>query len=423
MSAWLSSYVREDLADFAGYSSARTSGPAPDGAEWAWLNANEASAANAADAQGTSRRYPDPQPSALRERLAELWGASPEQVLVVRGSDEGIDVLVRGCTVPGDGAVVTSSPTFGMYGVSARLHGVAVQDLPQQVEPVEGAERAQTGGGLLQRFVVDTDALAQRVLDAGASLVFLATPGNPTGAVVASEDVARLATSLRGRALVVVDEAYGDFTEAPSAVGLLDAHENVVVLRTLSKAHGVAGARIGAVLARPDLVAFLARVQAPYPLAVPAADLALQATAPEAVTHTRERVRTTVAERRRVEQALLDVAEAATAGAEADSAAGAAAPVTALLQGEANFVTVRHPDPAQLLDRLHAAGIVARGLANHPGLSDGVRITIGTPEQNDRVLAVLTGATTTRADHIRQTSAVPPATPQTTQTATSQEMP
>lgn len=384
-------YLREDLADFAGYSSARTSGPATDGpGDWAWLNANEAAAANQGDPTGASRRYPDPQPGRLRARLARTWGVRPEELLVVRGSDEGIDVLVRGCTAPGEGAIVVAPPTFGMYAVSARLHGVAVAEAPQLLV---AADR--------DRFELDAGAVREAVATTGAGLVFVASPGNPTGTTVPAAELAALAADLSGRALLVVDEAYGDFSDQPSATALLAGHENVVVLRTLSKAHGLAGARIGAVIAQPELVAALGRVQAPYPLAVPAIELALAATEPDALAATTERVWRTVAERERVASTLSDAVRAGRAGS-----------IRCVMAGEANFVTVRADDPAAVMDALAGSGVVARSLAGHPALSDGVRITVGQEHENDRVLAALTG-----------TPAPATQTTQTAATRTTQETP
>lgn len=400
-------YVRDDLADFTGYSSARTSAPAgavapaaaasgeqgvpvEQGApvDLAWLNANEAATPNRADAGASVRRYPDPQPAALRGRLAGLWGVATDELLVTRGSDEGIDLLVRACCAPGGatrgdasgpaagaarGGVVVAPPTFGMYAVTARLHGAAVHAVPQLVEPAEGP-----GGG--ERWRVDVDAVLRTARQQQADLVLLPSPGNPTGQGVPVEDLVRLAEGLRrdeAPALLVVDEAYADFTDAPSAATLLATHENVVVLRTLSKAHGLAGARIGAVLARAELVALLGRVQAPYPLAVPAVQLALAATEPAALEDTADRVRRTLAERDRVTTALRDLAGRPGSGIEA------------VLVAEANFVTLRCTDPGSVLDALEEQGVVARALATHPGLADGVRVTLGTSEQDDRVLRAL----------------------------------
>src|SRR5699024_6940262 len=143
-------------------------------------------------------------------------------------------------------------PTFGMYAVSARVHGVPVVDVPQR--------------DLGTRWEVDTEAVREATQEHGARIVFLTSPGNPTGAVVPLEAIGQLARALSEQAVVVVDEAYQEFAGPRSAATLLEAHPNLVVLRTLSKAHGLAGARVGAALCHPDLAVVLRRVQAPYPL-------------------------------------------------------------------------------------------------------------------------------------------------------------
>ena len=219
--------VREDLRDFAGYRSARSDALQGE----VWLNANESPWANAADEAGTLRRYPDPQPAALRDALSDLYGCAPEQVLVGRGSDEGIDLLIRAVCRPGGDAVVITAPTFGMYAVCARLHGTAVVDVPLR-EDADG-------------WRCDFDAVERETLSQGAKLVFLCSPGNPSGAPLPLRDVASLAERLQGRALVVVDEAYWDYADAESAIGLIARLPNIVVLRTLSKAHALPAAPVG----------------------------------------------------------------------------------------------------------------------------------------------------------------------------------
>ena len=182
--------LREDLRDFAGYKSARSQAVQGD----AWLNANESPAPALGDEDGTLRRYPEPQPQALREALAALYGVAAGQVLATRGSDEGIDLLLRAFCAPGQGAVVIASPVFGMYAVCAKLHGARVVDVP--------ATDTESG------WRSDLDAMAEAALRESATLVFVCNPGNPTGEAVAREGIQRLATSLQDRALVVVDAAY-----------------------------------------------------------------------------------------------------------------------------------------------------------------------------------------------------------------------
>ncbi|MET0328051.1 MAG: histidinol-phosphate transaminase, partial [Luteimonas sp.] len=283
--------VREDLRDFAGYASARSQKIDGD----VWLNANEAPWSNPGDADGRCRRYPSPQPPELQATLAALYGVAPAQLLIGRGSDECIDLLVRALCVPGRDAVLATPPVFGMYAVSARLQGAAFVEVPL----VDGADG----------FVVDVDAVRGAALARNAKLVFLCSPSNPTGGLVPLADVVALATALAGHALVVVDEAYIEFADAPSATTLLDAHDNLVVLRTLSKAHGLAAARIGVAIGAADLIAVLRRCQAPYPVPTPCADLALAGLSPAALAVTRARTADTIAERDALATAL-----AATAG-------------------------------------------------------------------------------------------------------------
>ena len=348
--------VRADLRDFAGYRSARSD--AVEGR--VWLNANESPWPNVADGAGTLRRYPDPQPAALRAALAELYGCRPDQLLAGRGSDEGIDLLVRAVCRPGADAILVTSPTFGMYVVSARLHGARVVDVPL----VDG------DGG----FTCDFDAVAAAAEAEAAKLVFLCSPGNPSGTWLPLDGLAALARRLEGRALVVVDEAYVEYAAAPSAVSLLAAQRNVVVLRTLSKAHALAAVRIGSVIADPALVAVLQRCQAPYPLPAPCARLACNALDAVARSATQAHVLTVRRERDALQRTL------------------AAAPgVRRAYPSRANFVLARFEQPQAVFDRLLVAGIVVRDMRAAPRLDDALRISIGTPEQNAMVARLLGG--------------------------------
>src|SRR3546814_468052 len=170
-----------------------------------------------------------------------------------------------------------------MYAVCARLQGARVVEVPLH----------DAAAGFRPRL----DAMGDAAIAAGASLLFLCSPGNPAGEPIAPDAVAALATGLRGRAIVVVDEAYGEFATQPSAATLLDAHDNIAVLRTLSKAHALAGLRIGCLLAHEDIIEAARRCQAPYPLPQPCVDAALAALAPEALARTSERVRQLCLER------------------------------------------------------------------------------------------------------------------------------
>ena len=346
--------VRPDLRGFAGYRSARSD--VVQGA--VWLNANESAWPSAADPEGRCQRYPEPQPEALRAALAALYGCAPAQLLLGRGSDEAIDLLVRALCRPGEDAVLATPPVFGMYAVSARLQGAPLVEVPLR----DGAAG----------FALDADAVVAAALRAAARLVFLCSPSNPTGGVVPPDVVRDIARRLDGRALVVVDEAYLEFSDQPSASTLLDAVPNVAVLRTLSKAHALAAARIGCVIADPALIAVLRAVQAPYPVPAPCAALALAALAPDALAATRARVAAVVVAREPLRAAL-----AALPG------------VRRVYASQGNYLLARFDDAGAALAALLDAGVVVRDQRGAPGLDDALRITVGTPAENARVVAAL----------------------------------
>lgn len=347
--------VREDLRGFGGYKSARTESLRGD----VWLNANESPWTNLADEAGVScRRYPDPQPLALQQALAALYGCETSRLLIGRGSDEAIDLLVRALCVPGRDAVVVTPPVFGMYAVSARLQDAPLIEVPLRDGP-EG-------------FVADMDAIAEAAIKERAKIVFLCSPSNPTGAAIALEDIANLAERLREWSLVVVDEAYGEFSDVPSATSLQDRHENIVVLRTLSKAHALAAARIGVAIADPALIAVLRTCQAPYPVPTPCAELAVAGLSGEALVQTRERVALVRSERERLQAALANLPW-----------------VKQVYPSQGNYLLVRFHDAETAYRALLAQGVVVRDQRAAPQLGDALRISIGTPEQNERVLAAL----------------------------------
>ncbi|WP_269791622.1 histidinol-phosphate transaminase [Stenotrophomonas sp. Iso1] len=347
--------VRDDLRGFAGYSSARSAKLEGD----IWLNANESAWANPGDVQASCRRYPDPQPQALRERLAGLYGCSAEQLLIGRGSDEAIDLLVRALCVPGRDAVLYTPPVFGMYAVSARLQNATALEVPLR----------DTNAG----FVPDIDTIIATARQGNAKLVFLCSPSNPGGLSIPLQEVEAVASALRGQALVVVDEAYAEFADEPSAVSLLARYDNVAVLRTLSKAHALAAARIGTVIADADLITVLRRCQAPYPIPTPCSTLALEGLSSSALELTHGRIATVRAERDRLRFALAS-----------------RACVRHVYASDANFLLVRFVNAEAAFQTLLAAGVVVRDQRAAPQLQDALRITLGTPEQNDRVLDALT---------------------------------
>ncbi len=321
------------------------------------LHANELPWRQAADSSAAGlNRYPEPHPLELAARLAPLYGVAPECVLPGRGSDEAIDLLVRAWCRAGVDAVLLCPPTFGMYGVCARIQGATVHEVPLRRE---------------QGYALDVDGILAALAPA-VKLVFLCTPNNPTGNSVALEDVRRLAAALTGRALLVVDEAYADFSAAPSCATLLRAHPGVVVLRTLSKAHALAGARCGVALADPEVIGLLRRIIPPYALAQPSIEAVERSLEPAALERTRERIAAILAERTRIAAALAGLPG-----------------VLKVWPSDANFLLVEFADAAAALARTHAAGLQVRDFRRTPGLERALRISIGTVEHNDRLLGSL----------------------------------
>lgn len=347
--------ARPDIRALSPYSSARME--AQGGT--VLLNANESSRPPNIPGGDGLNRYPDPQPRALVDALADLYGSEPDRLLVTRGSDEAIDLLVRAFCRAREDAVVVSPPTFGMYAVCARIQGAAVIEAP-----------LEAAGEL------DADKLLAAVTPA-TKLVFVCNPNNPTGNLVRRDVLERLARELDGRAVLVIDEAYAEFSGVASATSLIDDHDNVAVLRTLSKAWSLAGARVGALVARAEVIALLRRIIPPYPLPSPCVDAALGALSYEGRRVQRHHLQEILAERARMFAAL-----------------SAMPGVREVLPSHANFLAVRFDDAAGTYRRLLAAGIVVRDITRYPGLDDALRITVGTGNENDRVLAILRAGTT-----------------------------
>lgn len=348
--------VRAELRGYAGYSSARAE--ATQGA--VWLNANESPWPPDGDDGLALNRYPQPHGRQLTQALAGLYGVAPEQVLAARGSDECIDLLVRACCRAGADAVLLCPPTFGMYAVSARVQDASVVEVPLQHDPLRGMRP-------------DVAAIIAAARDPRVRLVFACSPNNPTGAAWLSDELARVATAVAGHGLLVVDEAYAEFDgDGRGALPLLHAHPNLVVLRTLSKAHALAGARVGVALAAPELLAVLRAIMAPYPLPTHSQAAAVRALQHDALARTRQQLQLLRAERQRVALAL--------------ESAGC---VVAVLPSAANFLCVRFSDAQRARRQLTAAGVVVRDVGQQPALQDFLRISIGAPADNDRMLSAL----------------------------------
>ncbi|WP_376695577.1 histidinol-phosphate transaminase [Wenzhouxiangella sp. EGI_FJ10305] len=319
------------------------------------LNANENPWPPEGDAGLALNRYPEPQPAALKHKLAKYYGIDEQNLLLTRGSDEGIDLLNRVFVRPGQDGVITCPPCFGMYALSARIQGARLQEVPL----IETAED----------FELDLEGLSAA---APAKLLFLCSPNNPTGNGLAAETVLALARERAEQGLVVLDEAYIEFSERPSLATRVQQQPNLVVLRTLSKAFGLAGCRLGALIASAEVIELLRRIIPPYPLPTPAVAAAEAVLEPESVAARREQLDLLMDDKRRLVQALE-----------------AHASIRRVWPGEANFVLVRADDGAKLVRDAAAGGIRLRDQSSQPGLANCVRITLGTPEENTTFIEFL----------------------------------
>ena len=299
-------------------------------------------------------RYPEPQPRALVERMATLYGVPAASVLVGRGSDEAIDLLARAFCRAGQDSVVITPPTFGFYKVAARVQGAGVIEVPL----VPGS------------FALDV----QRVVEAGrrAKIVFLCSPNNPTGNLLDESATLAVCRELADRALVCVDEAYIEFAARGSLASRLAEFPNLVVLRTLSKAYALAGARLGSLLASEDIVALLRRIIPPY--AIPSATIEQVVALTEAPQRAMAaaRIGTLLEERDKARARLADLRC-----------------VVRVYPSDANFLLVQFRDARRALQAGMETGLLVRDFSSTPGLGNCLRISTGTPEQNERLLAAL----------------------------------
>jgi histidinol-phosphate aminotransferase len=301
-------------------------------------------------------RYPEPQPQALVERLAALYGVAPESVLVGRGSDEAIDLLVRGFCRAGQDSVIICPPTFGMYSVAARIQGADVVTVPL---------RAETDFALDERAVLDK-------CTPNVKLVFLCSPNNPTGNLLSEDAIVSLTRTLEGRAVVVVDEAYIEFSGAQSLARRISDLPHLAVLRTLSKAYALAGARCGTLIADPEVVRLLRKVIPPYAIAQLSMEAVLKVLEPAQLAVSKERLATIMSERDRMLAAFARLPN-----------------ITHVWPSASNFVLAEFADAPLALARARGAHLLIRDVRGYPGLGSCLRITIGSPEQNNRLLEAL----------------------------------
>lgn len=296
-------------------------------------------------------RYPEPQPQRLLQSMAALYGVEPQSLVITRGADDAIDMLMRAFCRPGVDAVAITSPSFAAYEHFARVQGARVIEVPLNAD-----------------FDFEADEyVASIVREANVKLAFICSPNNPTGNEVDPLLVLSVADILPNT-IIVVDEAYLDFSSLPSLAGEAERRPNLVVLKTLSKAFGLAGARVGCAIANPELIAMASRALPPYPLPSPSVEAAMTALAPSQRAIHRERIARIRAERERL-ALLLETSPI----------------VKSVRSGGGNFLFLQVEDAEALGAELQSLGIRVRFRPNAaPG---ALRLTIGTEAENQAALA------------------------------------
>ena len=299
-------------------------------------------------------RYPEVRPQKLQRALAERFGCEPEQLLVTRGSSEAIDLVIRTFCRAGQDSVLMTSPSFSMYRHYAEVQGACLIEVPTYAD---------------QDFAIDVDAILAACDDA-TRVLFICSPNNPTGSTLSRVELERL-LQLRGdNSAIVVDEAYVEFGDKVSVTELLDRYENLLVLRTLSKALGFAGARCGAVVGRAEVVRMLSAVQAPYALATPVVECVEDALQEDQLELAAQTVREIIDERERLAGAL-----------ERHSF------VSKVWPSDANFLLVRVDNAELIMSRCSEQNVLLRDFGGE--LENCVRISIGSREENDLLLRAL----------------------------------
>ena len=344
-------WVRPDLRHLKPYASARAI--APEQTTPIGLDANENPWAS--DINNPLNRYPDPQPQALVNALAAHYGVETTQLLITRGSDEGIDLLIRLFCRPSQDRVLIQSPCFGMYALYAEIQGAQVVDVPL----IRGRDD----------WAINWLQIEQAP---ACRLSFFCSPNNPTGSLIDATTLLTYAKQVEDHSLVVVDEAYIEFCDQDSMAFLVSRQPNLVVLRTLSKAFGLAGARLGAVIAHPDLIGWLKRIIAPYPLPTPSVDAALKALTIEALYQQAKQLANLAMNKQRLVEALENHPAVVT-----------------LWAGSANFVLVEVDDANRWVAHCLDFGIRIRNQSHQPKLDHCVRISIGDEPQTDQLLDCL----------------------------------
>ena len=339
----IESLLRENIKTIKAYSSARDEYKDAS-ADMVFIDANEN------PFQTRVNRYPDPQQSKVKARLAELKGVSTSQILLGNGSDEVLDLIFRAFCEPNIDNIITLPPTYGMYSVLADLNAIDIISV-----------------NLSTNFQPKVDDILSRQ-NANSKLLFLCTPNNPTANSFDAEKVEALIRAFNG--IVVIDEAYIDFSQQESWMSRLDDFPNLIVTQTLSKAYGLAGIRLGICYASPFIISILNKIKPPYNVNQLTQEKALERL--NQADEVQKEVLTILKQRQWLEQALQSIAFIET-----------------VYPSNANFVLAKVDDANKRYSELIAKGIVVRNRTTQPLCENCLRFTVGTEEENEKLIAIL----------------------------------
>lgn len=349
---WLQKIARPEIWALTAYKSARSEMQGLEGMIQIDANENPYHPYPQNNEVKHANRYPDPQPKSLLHTLANIYRVKPDQVLLARGMDEIIDLIVRVFCIPYQDKILITTPTYGMYQVSADIAGIDVIKVPFRFKKTE--------------LSLATKSIISKAKEHAIKIIFLCTPNNPTGNLIELKEIAHIAKSLPNT-IIAVDEAYIEFADSPSATTLLDKHQNIVVMRTLSKAYGFAGVRLGSLLASPEIIQLTRKVLAPYPLPQPCVRLASQLLSPMGLQLINSRIDIIIQERERMLELLAKL------------------PDVQVYPSKANFILLKVANASKCYADLLASGIIARNRSSD--IKDTIRLSIGTPEENNLILA------------------------------------
>lgn len=341
MKTIVESLVRKNILSLKPYSSARDEFH---GIATVYLDANES------PYPSEYNRYPDPHQLKLKKRISELKNVSVDQIFLGNGSDEPIDLLIRAFCEPGVDNVLIPQPTYGMYTVSANINAVEINTVSFTPE-----------------FDIDLQA-TQNAWDENTKLIFLCSPNNPSGNLLNIEKIKAILTSFSG--LVIVDEAYIDFANSVSLISLLAQFQNLVVLQTLSKAWGLAAIRLGMCFAHPPIIEVLNKIKPPYNISGLSQTVALESLGQ--VEKKDHWVKEILSERERMKSELLSTKL-----------------VEKVFPSDANFLLVKVKEAKAVYQQLIARGVVIRDRSSITLCNNCLRITIGTPKENNSLLTEL----------------------------------